>query len=145
MFATGITIATTCDAEGRPHGLTANSFSSVSLEPPLVLVCIATRSAVHEAFYSSKHYGINILAEDQQALSNTFAAAGEDRFLGVSWTPGPLGSPWLDRALAHFDCRTVERHPAGDHTILLGEVFAVRIEPGAPLLYFSSAYHTLKK
>lgn len=145
MFATGITIATTCDGQGRPHGLTANSFSSVSLEPPLVLVCIATRSAVHEAFYSSKNFGINILAEDQRRLSESFAATGEDRFRGVSWTRGPLGSPWLERALARFDCRTFERHPAGDHTILLGEVAAVHIEPGAPLLYFSSSYHTLKK
>lgn len=144
LFATGITIATTRDAEGRPHGLTANSFSSVSLEPPLVLVCVATRSAVHEAFYTSKHFGINILAEDQRELSDGFAAVGVDRFQGVSWTPGPLGSPWLERALARFDCRTFERHPAGDHTILLGEVAAVRIESGAPLIYFSSSYRALK-
>ena len=144
LFATGITIATTCDADGRPHGLTANSFSSVSLEPPLVLVCIATKSAVHEAFFTSKSFGINILSEDQRSLSDKFAVPGKDRFQGVFWTPGPLGSPWLECALAHFDCRTVERHPAGDHTIFLGEVSALKTAEGAPLLYFASRYHSIR-
>lgn len=144
LFATGVTIATTCDAAGRPHGLTANSFSSVSLEPPLILVCIATRSAVHEAFFSSRSFGINILSEEQREMSNQFAMSGGDRFQGVSWLPGPLGSPWLDGALAQFECRTFERHPAGDHTILLGQVEAIRTGAGAPLLYFASAYRSLK-
>ncbi len=144
-FATGITIATTTDASGRPHGLTANSFSSVSLEPPLVLVCIGTRSAVHETFFSATAFAINILSEQQRWLSEQFASSGADRFSGVEWTPGPLGSPWLDDSLAQLECRTYERHPAGDHTILLGRVEAVRIESdGAPLIYFSSSYRSLK-
>jgi flavin reductase (DIM6/NTAB) family NADH-FMN oxidoreductase RutF len=144
LFATGVTVATTCDPEGRPHGLTASSFSSVSLEPPLVLVCIATRSAVHETFFSASYFGINILSECQRNLSSQFARSGEDRFEGVNWTPGPLGSPWIDGALAQFECRTFERRPAGDHTIFLGEVEATRTSVGAPLLYFSRAYRSLK-
>lgn len=144
LFATGITIATTTDASGRPHGLTANSFSSVSLEPPLILVCIATKSAVHETFFSAKAFAINILSEEQRELSDKFATSGEDRFSGVQWTPGPLGSPWLPDALAQLECHTYERHPAGDHTIFLGKVEAVRVESGAPLLYFSSRYRSLK-
>lgn len=144
-FATGITIATTTDASGCPHGLTANSFSSVSLNPPLVLVCIGTRSAVHETFFSAKAFAINILSEDQRRLSDQFASSGEDRFSGVEWTPGPLGSPWLRGALAQLECRTYERHPAGDHTIFLGLAEAVRTESdSAPLIYFSSSYQTLK-
>lgn len=105
-----------------------------------MLVCIGTRSAVHETFFSSNAFGINILAENQQSLADQFARSGEDRFSGVGWRLGPLGSPWLDAALAQFECKTVERHPAGDHTIFLGEVEAVRTSDGAPLLYFSRAY-----
>jgi len=143
LFATGITIATTADPSGRPHGLTANSFSSVSLDPPLVLVCIATRSAVHETFFTSKSFAINILSEDQRGLSERFAASGEDRFQGVDWEPGPLGSPWLAKALAKLECQTYDRHPAGDHTIFIGRVYCVAIERGAPLVYFASSYRRL--
>src|SRR4051812_37669111 len=94
-FATGITVVTVADTGGRPHGTTVNSFTSVSLTPPLVLVSLDIRSAILERLLASKHFGINVLAEDQELISRQFSQSHEDRFLGVEWCPSPAGAPLI--------------------------------------------------
>lgn len=141
-FATGITVSTALAADGTPHGFTANSFTSVSMEPPLVLICVDHRANVLRHFEQASHFGINILAEDQEALSVRFAGRGLDRFGGIAWRPGQTGVPLLDGALARFECVTKQKIVAGDHTIILGEVLHAEWQEGAPLLYYASAYHT---
>lgn len=123
-FLTGVTVVTTTDAEGRPLGFTANSFTSVSLDPGMLLVCLARRSINYATLTGATGFAVNILAEDQEAISNTFARPSEDRFASVGWKPGPHGSPILDGAAAWFDCAMHEVVDAGDHAILLGAIQA---------------------
>ena len=141
-FATGITVSTALAADGTPHGFTANSFTSVSMEPPLVLICVDHRANVLRHFEQASHFGINILAEDQEAISVRFAEKGLDRFNGIDWHAGATGVPLLGGALARFECATRQKIEAGDHLIILGEVLHAEWETGAPLLYYASAYYT---
>jgi flavin reductase (DIM6/NTAB) family NADH-FMN oxidoreductase RutF len=141
-FATGITVSTALAADGTPHGFTANSFTSVSMEPPMVLICVDHRANVLRHFEQATHFGVNILAEDQEALSVRFAERGLDRFVGIDWHTGMTGVPLLDGALARFECATRQTMTAGDHTIILGEVLHAEWQEGAPLLYFAGGYHT---
>jgi flavin reductase (DIM6/NTAB) family NADH-FMN oxidoreductase RutF len=142
-FATGITIATVVDAEGAPHGLTVNSFTSVSLDPPLVLVCLGHTTATVECFRTAKHFGINILAEDQRALSDHFARKGHNRFEGLEWHPAKTGVPLLPGVVAAMECKVHRKIAMGDHDIFVGEVVRVEIHERLPLLYFASGYHRL--
>jgi flavin reductase (DIM6/NTAB) family NADH-FMN oxidoreductase RutF len=141
-FATGITVSTAIAPDGTPHGFTANSFTAVSLDPPLVLICVNNRANVLAFFTQSTHFGINVLAAEQEPLSVRFAERGLDRFDGVDWRPGQTGVPLLAGALAHLECVTRQTIPAGDHTIILGEVVHAACTDGGPLLYFSSTYYT---
>ena len=141
-FMTGVTVVTAHDDAGNPLGFTANSFTSVSLDPPLVLVCLANTSSNYETFANTSKFAINILSEAQIALSNTFARPVEDRFASVDWEPGPHGSPILGGVSAWFDCamhRTVE---AGDHLILIGRVKAFDQDIAPGLGYARGAYVT---
>ncbi len=142
-FATGITVATTLDKDGQPHGLTVNSFNSVSLDPPLVLWSLNKQSHQLGIFTESSFYGISILADDQMEISNRFAAMIEDRFKDVSWQKGQTGAPLLDGALATFDCKVEQIVEGGDHVILIGRVLSVAKREGAPLLYHEGAYKSL--
>lgn len=142
-FATGITIVTACDAQGVPHGLTVNSFTSVSLAPPLVLFCLGKSSTSLDAMLSVNSFAINILSDKQEVISSRFASRLEDRFSGVDWRPGQTGSPLLEGALATLDCRKHQTIEAGDHYILIGEVLATTMHEGDPLLYFASKYRRL--
>lgn len=142
-FPTGVTIVTALDREGGPHGLTASSFTSVSLEPPLVLVCVDHRAKVLEHFRRSEHLAINVLDETQQELSIRFARRGENRFDGVAWDPGRNGVPLIPGAIAHFECAIERMVDAGDHTIFIAEVLAVSSREGRPLVYYGSAYRKL--
>ena len=123
-FMTGVTVVTAHDAEGKPLGFTANSFTSVSMDPPLVLVCLANSSSNYDALINAKGFAVNILAEDQMEISNTFARPSEDRFAGVAWHSGPYGSPVIDATSAWFDCSMFKTVEAGDHVILIGQVQA---------------------
>lgn len=143
QFATGITVVTVTDRGGNPHGLTVNSFTSVSLSPPLVLVSIDLRNAKLGHFLSGSHFGINVLAENQEELSRRFSQQLENRFEGVEWHPGPAGSPLLDGVLARLECALVQSFEAGDHTVLLGEATHGAFAEGRPLLYFNSRYRNL--
>jgi 3-hydroxy-9,10-secoandrosta-1,3,5(10)-triene-9,17-dione monooxygenase reductase component len=139
-FATGVTIVTTLDASGRPVGLTANSFNSVSLDPPMVLWSLARRSANLALFETVDHYAINILAADQQALSDRFARPHPDRFAGVSWHAGACGMPVLEGVTAVFECANSTRVDGGDHVVFLGQVEAFEETDKVPLVFHSGRY-----
>lgn len=122
-FPTGVAVITTRSADGRPAGLTCNSFSSVSLEPPLVLFSLRKASSLLGTFAEADAFAINILSERQDALSGRFASSKiADKFEGVAWRPGPLGMPIIEDCLASFECSVHARHEAGDHDIFIGEV-----------------------
>ena len=142
-FATGVTIVTTRDGRGSFYGLTANAVTSLSLVPPLLLVCVDRKAESFAHFYDSKTFVVNILAEDQEALSTRFAQSGGDKFAGVPFRLGRLGTPILDGALGHLECRIVETHEGGDHVIHVGEVEHAGARAGRPLLYFQGRYRHL--
>jgi flavin reductase (DIM6/NTAB) family NADH-FMN oxidoreductase RutF len=142
-FATGITVVTVLDSNGHPHGMTVNSFSSVSLDPPLVLVSIDLRNAILGHFISSSWFAINILAEHQEEISRVFSSPAENRFLRVKWEPGMAGTPLLEGVLAHLECSVVRTFEVGDHTVLIGEVRRASHRRGRPLVYFDSGYKSL--
>jgi flavin reductase (DIM6/NTAB) family NADH-FMN oxidoreductase RutF len=145
-FMTGVTVVTTIghtgETQGKPLGFTANSFSSVSLEPPLLMVSIARSSSNYGTFSTAKGFAINILAEDQRDISNTFARPVADRFSTINWQPGPYGSPIVTGVSAWFDCSTHQIVEAGDHALLIGRVegFASNASPG--LGYYRGSYFT---
>ncbi len=145
QFATGVTVVTTRDAQGRPQGLTVNAFCSVSLGPPLVLVCVDRRSEAHPAFLASRAFAVSVLAEGQEDLSRRFASGGAKKFSGVDLLPGRSGAPLLPEALAHLECRLTATHPGGDHTIFVGEVTQLAVHPGRPLLFHGSRYRRLPR
>lgn len=143
-FATGVTIVTALDTAGTPVGLTANSFTSVSLDPPLLLVCIANSAGTAPALREAAHFGVNVLQIGQQPASNRFATRGEDRFANLPWAPGQTGVPLLASSLVSFECQRESVHEAGDHYILVGRVVRAQFEPHRdPLLYFRGKYRRL--
>ena len=142
-FASGITVATVLDPEGKCHGMTANSFTSVSLTPPLVLVCVDHRSRLLAHFKASDHFGVNILGAAQRHISDKFAGSGYDRFEGVEWFAGKTGVPLLPEVLATIECARVNVVTAGDHDILIGEVLHADCRDGDPLVFYSSQYRCL--
>ncbi|MDX8535057.1 alpha/beta fold hydrolase [Mesorhizobium sp. VK25A] len=141
-FLTGVTIVTTIDEAGDARGFTANSFTSVSLEPPLVLVCIAKKALGHQAFSTSRGFAINILSEAQKAASGTFASKAPDKFASVAWQPGQTGNPLIDGSVAVFDCGMEQLVDAGDHSILIGRVHDFSHNGAQPLGYCRGAYVT---
>lgn len=143
QFTTGVAITTVLDPAGAPLGMTVNSFTSVSLQPPLVLICIDQKARILDHFLTCEFFAINILRENQQSLSMHFARPGEDRFGSIEWYPGNTGAPLIPNSLATLECAVFERVESGDHTIVIGEVLSAIRHEGRPLLYFSSAYQTL--
>jgi flavin reductase (DIM6/NTAB) family NADH-FMN oxidoreductase RutF len=143
MFATGVTIVTARGADGAPVGLTANSFNSVSLEPPLVLWSLARSAGSMPAFERGSHYAINILAADQHTLAERFASKALDRFADLAFRAGAGGAPILDGAAAVFECFNRSRYEEGDHVIFVGEVERCFARPGAqPLIFHGGRYFT---
>jgi flavin reductase (DIM6/NTAB) family NADH-FMN oxidoreductase RutF len=141
-FATGITVVTT-SANGSPHGLTVNSFTSVSCDPPLVSVSIDLKCSVLPALTNANYFGVNVLAEHQEDISVRFAGACDSRFEGIGWRFGATGVPVLDGAIAAFECRRHASIEAGDHVILLGKAELAGFCDGKPLLYFDRRYRRL--
>ncbi len=139
-FASGVTVVTT-EHGGRPYGMTVASFASLSLHPPLVLVCIEKTVASHEAIAAAKKFGVSILGAEQADISARFASKTGDKFSGVAVTRGETGVPLLEGALCNVECTVRDQLPGGDHSIFVGEVVSIRVREGAPLLYFRSAYH----
>ncbi len=143
-FATGVTIVTAFDAEGAPVGLTANSFTSVSLDPPLLLVCVARQAATAAVLETAERFAVNVPQIGQQPASNRFASRVEDRFAATDWQVGEMGVPVLAGSLSTFECARHEVHNGGDHIILVGRVIKATFEPRRdPLLYFRGKYRRL--
>ena len=143
MFATGVTIVTAQTPAGELIGLTANSFNSVSLNPPLVLWSLSQAASSMSALSSGSHYAINILAADQKELAERFASRQEDRWKGVLFTPGASGAPLLTGAAATFECANRSRYVEGDHVIFVGEVECCSHRAGAaPLLFHGGRFYT---
>jgi flavin reductase (DIM6/NTAB) family NADH-FMN oxidoreductase RutF/pimeloyl-ACP methyl ester carboxylesterase len=143
-FATGVTIITAHGPDGKPIGLTANSFTSVSLDPPLLLVCIANNAGSAEVLRVADSFAVNVLQIGQQPVSNLFAGKGEDRFAGTRWEVGEYGAPILPSSLGIFECKRHALHEAGDHFLLVGQVEKASFEPRRdPLLYFRGKYRRL--
>lgn len=139
-FATGVTIVTTRESEGRDVGLTANSFNSVSLNPPMVLWSLARGSRSLPAFLSASHFAVHVLAADQEELSLRFAARGSEKFAGIDVERGLADIPLLRGCSARFQCRTAFRHEAGDHMIFVGEVAAFDHSDLPELLFHRGRY-----
>lgn len=142
-FATGVTVITTRQPDGTPRGFTANSFTSVSLDPPLLLVCLAKTAHSADVFAAAPHFAVNILAEDQKAVSGLFASRAADKFQQCAWTPGHADVPLLDGALAQFACANHQLVDAGDHLLLIGRVEAFATNEGQPLGYFRGSYFSV--
>jgi flavin reductase (DIM6/NTAB) family NADH-FMN oxidoreductase RutF len=139
-FATGVTIVTTLDADGAPVGLTANSFNSVSLTPPLVLWSLNRHSRTLPIFQAASHYAISVLCADQIALAQRFAAPIEDRFAGVEWHRSRSGVPLFEGCVAWFECASHFQYEGGDHVIFVGEVADFGHGDRVPLLYAGGNY-----
>ncbi len=140
MFATGVTIVTARADNGEPVGITANSFNSVSLQPPMVLWSLARNARSLPVFEAADGWNVHILANDQEALSNRFARAGEDKFGGLALETSATGAPLLPGCSARFQCRTAFRYDGGDHIIFVGEVTAYDRSERPPLLYVTGGY-----
>ncbi|MBU6456008.1 MAG: flavin reductase family protein [Bradyrhizobium sp.] len=139
-FATGVTIVTAATRDGRPYGLTCNSFASVSLNPPLVLWSLGTYSQSLTVFQNASHFAVNVLGASQQELAHRFARYSSDRFAGIEWSPGLGNAPILAGSVANFQCRAANRYYGGDHVIFLGAVEAYAYNSHEPLLFARGAY-----
>jgi flavin reductase (DIM6/NTAB) family NADH-FMN oxidoreductase RutF len=147
QFATGVTVVTAERAPGLVHGMTASSFASVSLDPPLILVCIGHVAHMLAILQKQKRFGVSILKENQESISRFFAQpeqnASEENSLGISFRWTPSGIPLLENTLVQLGCNVVAAHVSGDHTIFIGEVESAEIHTGAPLLHWRGDYHRL--
>jgi flavin reductase (DIM6/NTAB) family NADH-FMN oxidoreductase RutF len=142
-FPTGVTVMTLATGEGQRLGVTASSFNTVSLDPPLILWSLALKAPSLQAFRATDHFAVNILAEDQRHVALQFARPAEDKFAGIATATGQTGAPLIVGALAHVECRTVARYPGGDHEIMLAEVVTLRRRDGAPLVFQRGSFHGL--
>jgi len=145
-FASGVTVVTARDGDGRDHGMTVSAFCSASLVPPLILVCVDHAASSHDVLLQVPHFAVNILAVHQEPLSRRFSGLDErSRFDGIGYARGLTGAALLDDALAHIECRRNSHYNAGDHTILIGEVEAAVAHSDRPLLYYRGGYTQLER
>jgi flavin reductase (DIM6/NTAB) family NADH-FMN oxidoreductase RutF len=142
-FVTGVTIITTVNKDGQMHGLTANAFTSVSLEPPLLLVSVDKKAESYPAFEESKVFTVNILADEQEALSRKFAVSGGNKFEGVAYRRGANGAAILDGTLAHIECTLYGAYEGGDHSLYLGEIQEAEVREGKPLVFYRGGYRAI--
>jgi flavin reductase (DIM6/NTAB) family NADH-FMN oxidoreductase RutF len=139
-FATGVTILASRDPSGEPVGLTVNAFSSVSLDPPLILVCVHKEAEAHGSILRAGHFGLSFLNREQAHLAVTFATADpKERYEGLETEEGPAGSPLFPGAIAWVDCEVEETYPGGDHSVIIGRVVACEAQGGDPLLFFKGS------
>lgn len=143
-FPTGVTVVTTRSANGTDYGITVSAFASLSLSPPLLLICIDQRAAIHQVLLSAPHFAVNVLGDEQEAISRRFAAHVGDRFAGIGFTRGVTQAPLLHGALAHIECALTDSYPGGDHTVFVGKVIAASADRGHPLLYYRGGYVQLE-
>ncbi|WP_327747962.1 flavin reductase family protein [Streptomyces europaeiscabiei] len=143
-FPSGVTIVTTTDETGQWRGFTATSFCSVSMEPPLILVCLAASAECHPASTSAARWLVHVITDEHTELAMRFATRGADKFSHPGFAPNEHGLPTLDGAAVTLECSTYAIHPAGDHTILLGRVDNARLSEGIPTLYYQRDFHPLE-
>jgi flavin reductase (DIM6/NTAB) family NADH-FMN oxidoreductase RutF len=142
-FATGVTIITAMDRD-EPVGMAANSFTSLSLDPPLILFCVAHTSSTWPRIEAAGTFAVNILGEEGEALCQLFATKGADRFASTPWRVGVSGAPVLEEAIAYLDCRFEAEYPGGDHKIIVGRVLDLDMREGArPLLFYRGGYERM--
>ena len=144
-FPSGVTVVTTKGADGSDQGMTVSAFCSVSLEPPLILVCIEKSASAYQALTTAAGFIVNILSAEQEQLARRFSIIDIDRFEGVGFTRSSSGYAILDDVLGVLECRRFTQYDGGDHTIILGEVEATRVESGTPLLYYRGGYAQLER
>lgn len=144
-FASGVTVVTAVADDGSDHGITVSAFSSLSLEPPLVLVCIDRQTVMHGILQRASVFAVNVLAAGQEELARKFSDPDNDRFDGTSFTRGSNGAAILTGVAAHLECAVTERFEGGDHTIFLGRVDAAESGDDAPLLYYRGGYARLER
>ena len=142
-FATGVTVITTKDKEGTPNGLTANAFMSLSLEPPLVISSVDKKATCYSCFEPANGFTVNFLSDDQEEISRRFATKGADKFADLKWRPGDNGAALIDGALGSVECKIIQCHDGGDHTIVVGEILNVSANGDRPLLFFKGKYQKL--
>lgn len=142
-LAAGVTVITSVNDAGAPVGMTATAFSSVSLDPPMVLVCVNATARTRHAIEGSTGYGVNILAAGQEVIARQFASSAADKFAGVTWRAGRSGVPLIDGALATLECRVVQAVEAGTHIVYIGSVLDGEEPGGEPLIYHDGSYRTL--
>jgi len=142
-FVTGVTVITTRDIDGKPFGLTANAFSSLSLEPPLVLICVDKKVDCYACFEGSQVFAVNFLSEEQEHLSRRFATKGIEKFDGVPYKTGECGIPLLEGAMGYIECKLISGYDGGDHTIYVGEILDAMASGERPLLFFKGKYFRL--
>lgn len=142
-FASAVTVVTAKLKSGHLAGITVTAFSSLSLEPPRVLICIDRRAQIHDHLAANGYFAVNILAEDQETVSRRFASSEPDPFREIGYTEGASGAPIIHDAVAVIECKIVDLLPGGDHTIIVGEVEAAKIHEGKPLMYFRGGYAAL--
>ncbi|WP_158555817.1 flavin reductase family protein [Peribacillus glennii] len=139
-FATGVTVVTTKNEKGHPVGMTANSFTSLSLDPPLVIINVDKKSSLYTEFLNAESFAVNILSSEQEDISRRFSTKNIDRFEGISYEEDVTGSPILKDVIGYFDCDIVKHYDGGDHTILIGETKGGNIGSGEPLIFYRGKY-----
>ena len=145
-FASGVTVITVVDAGGRDMGMTVSAFASVSLEPPLLSVCIDHAASMYAALRDARRFGVNILSSEQEALSRRFSGVeSAHRFDGIGYERGESGVVLLDDVVAHMECERVAQHDAGDHTLFIGQVERAIVHDARPLLYYRGGYARLER
>jgi flavin reductase (DIM6/NTAB) family NADH-FMN oxidoreductase RutF len=144
-FPSGVTVVTTKARDGADHGMTVSAFASVSLDPPLVLICIEKNASAYTALTNASGFVVNILSANQEQIARRFAIVDIDRFEGIGYTRSQNGFAILDDVLGVIECNVATKHDAGDHTIIVGEVEATRAESGTPLLYYRGGYAQLER
>jgi flavin reductase (DIM6/NTAB) family NADH-FMN oxidoreductase RutF len=144
-FASGVTVVTTCGPGGEDQGMTASAFCSVSLDPPLILVCVEKIATMHDAIVSCSNFAVNVLTEKQELLARRFAEVEGNRFEGIGFSRGANSVPLIDDALAVLECKRTTTFAGGDHTIVIGEVESATWSEGKPLLYYRGGYAGIER
>ncbi len=142
-FATGVTVITTTDKQGKPQGLTANAFMSLSLDPPLVIISVDKKATCYSCFEIDNGFTVNFLNEDQEEISRRFATKGADKFADLKWRSGGNRAALIEGALGFVECKIAQSHDGGDHTIVVGEILNVAASGDRPLLFFKGKYQRL--
>jgi len=144
-FASGVTVVTTTDDAGSAYGMTVSAFASVSLQPPLVVMCIDHTASLHDTLANAPYFAVNILASTQEPIARRFAETGAQRFEGIGYRNGENGVPILNDVLAFVECKRVSSTEAGDHTVIIGETVAASMRDARPLLYYRGGFAQLER